>query len=188
MPDTHTRDTRTEILTVAAELFTERGYEATSLREIAERLGITKAALYYYFPSKDDMLGALLEPLANIVTELMARLEAARDVGEWSDALEWVIGMVFEHINYFRLMQRNRHALQAMHDSVHELEGHVEMHDRVQAAVHAAARDVAEEIRMFAALAAVTGFDDWAPGLLMEGPPDVIQRELRAAVHAILSA
>src|SRR5215470_13688163 len=38
-------DTRTRIQRVALELFTEHGYEATSLREIAERLGVTKAAL-----------------------------------------------------------------------------------------------------------------------------------------------
>ena len=57
------RDTRAEILAVATELFIEQGYEATSLREIAERLDITKAALYYHFRSKDDILGALIEPM-----------------------------------------------------------------------------------------------------------------------------
>ena len=38
-------DTRARIQQVAVELFTEHGYEGTSLREIAERLGVTKAAL-----------------------------------------------------------------------------------------------------------------------------------------------
>jgi len=47
-----TEDTRQRILDVASELFVERGYDATSLREIAERLGVTKAALYYHFASK----------------------------------------------------------------------------------------------------------------------------------------
>ena len=45
--------TRERIKQVALELFTEQGYEGTSLREIAERLGVTKAALYYHFKSKD---------------------------------------------------------------------------------------------------------------------------------------
>ncbi|HEY3674033.1 MAG TPA: helix-turn-helix domain-containing protein, partial [Acidimicrobiia bacterium] len=40
-------DTRERILAVANELFIEQGYEGTSLREIADRLDITKAALYY---------------------------------------------------------------------------------------------------------------------------------------------
>ena len=49
-------DMRERILDVALELFNEQGYDATSLREIAERLGVTKAALYYHFKSKGDIL------------------------------------------------------------------------------------------------------------------------------------
>ncbi|MEU2131727.1 helix-turn-helix domain-containing protein [Streptomyces sp. NPDC018352] len=52
-------ETKAEIRKVAIELFTEQGYEATSLREIAERLGITKAALYYHFSSKEDIVRSL---------------------------------------------------------------------------------------------------------------------------------
>src|ERR1700739_4407518 len=48
-------DTRARIQRVALELFAEQGYERTSLREIAERLGVTKAALYYHFKSKEDV-------------------------------------------------------------------------------------------------------------------------------------
>jgi AcrR family transcriptional regulator len=51
--------TRERILDVALDLFIEQGYDKTSLREIAERMGFTKAALYYHFPSKADILGAL---------------------------------------------------------------------------------------------------------------------------------
>lgn len=54
-----TRDTRTRIQAVALELFTENGYDATSLREIAERLGVTKAALYYHFKSKEEIVESL---------------------------------------------------------------------------------------------------------------------------------
>ena len=49
-------DTRQRILDVALDLFTEQGYDGTSLREIAEQLGITKAAIYYHFESKEDIL------------------------------------------------------------------------------------------------------------------------------------
>src|SRR5579863_3643512 len=51
--------TRARILDVALDLFIEKGYDKTSLREIAGRLGFTKAALYYHFPSKQDILMAL---------------------------------------------------------------------------------------------------------------------------------
>jgi len=180
------RDTRAEILEVAAELFTEQGYDATSLRQIAERLGITKAALYYHFRSKDDILLALLAPMADVVGELIDRLEGVRDAAGLADALSWTIGMIFDNIALFRLLERNRHSASALRETFDELQSELDMHGRVQSAVHAAAGDLAEEVRMFAALGAVTAFDDWAPKLLAEGPPDVIQRELRAVVQSIL--
>ncbi len=55
-------DTRSRILAAAAALFSEQGYAGTSVRDISERLGVTKAALYYHFPSKETILDALLEP------------------------------------------------------------------------------------------------------------------------------
>ena len=51
--------TRERILDVALDLFIEKGFDGTSLREIAEKLGFTKAALYYHYASKDDILMAL---------------------------------------------------------------------------------------------------------------------------------
>jgi AcrR family transcriptional regulator len=181
-----TRDTRAEILEVATELFSDRGYDATSLREISERLGITKAALYYHFRSKDEILRALIEPMGRVLTELVERLEAARDISEWADALSWTVSMIPDHIAFFRFLQRNHYSLQQLHQRFHELEDHLELRNRVEAAAHEAASNIEEEIHMIAALGAVTAFDDWAPTLLAEGPPDVIQRELSAAVHAIL--
>ncbi|MFF7360460.1 TetR family transcriptional regulator [Streptomyces sp. NPDC008125] len=64
-------DTRTEIREVALELFTEQGYDATSLREIAERLGITKAALYYHFKSKEDIVLSLFTTYLEAVDALV---------------------------------------------------------------------------------------------------------------------
>src|SRR5246127_493581 len=61
-PDPRSRtDTRSRIQQIAVELFTEHGYEGTSLREIAERLGVTKAALYYHFKSKEDIVLSFTE-------------------------------------------------------------------------------------------------------------------------------
>jgi AcrR family transcriptional regulator len=53
--------TRNKIQAVALELFAEQGYEKTSLREIAERLDVTKAALYYHFRTKEDIVASLFE-------------------------------------------------------------------------------------------------------------------------------
>ncbi|WP_234402046.1 TetR/AcrR family transcriptional regulator [Thermobifida halotolerans] len=70
-------DTRAQIRAVALELFSEKGYEKTSLREIAERLGITKAALYYHFPSKVDLLRELVQPMVDDVAALLDAVERA---------------------------------------------------------------------------------------------------------------
>lgn len=58
-------DTRATIRAVALELFSTRGYEQTSLREIAERVGLTKASLYYHYPSKQALLLDLIRPLVD---------------------------------------------------------------------------------------------------------------------------
>jgi AcrR family transcriptional regulator len=64
--------TRTRIQQVAVDLFTEQGYDATSLREIAERLGVTKAALYYHFKSKEEIVQSLVEDQIRMVEDLIA--------------------------------------------------------------------------------------------------------------------
>src|SRR4051812_19739242 len=130
-------DTRQRILTVANELFIEQGYEGTSLREIADRLDITKAALYYHFRSKDDILRVLLEPFDTLLDELLGRLEDAQDAEEWADALTWVVAQIFDYLDFFRLVDRNRHTVEMM--MVAAQRNHAEMHARVEAAAHGAA-------------------------------------------------
>lgn len=73
-------DTREDIRAVAMELFAENGVEQTSLRQIAERLDITKAALYYHFPSKDELVAELAEPLVDDLDGFLTRaLETTPD-------------------------------------------------------------------------------------------------------------
>lgn len=76
-----TEATSERIRSVAAELFAERGYGETSLREIAERLGITKAALYYHYPSKEQLLQAIVQPFFDDIQVLVARAEVSRPSG-----------------------------------------------------------------------------------------------------------
>jgi AcrR family transcriptional regulator len=66
-----TGGTRERIQAVALELFTEQGYEKTSLREIAERLGVTKAALYYHFKSKEEIVNSYVEDRLHRMDELI---------------------------------------------------------------------------------------------------------------------
>jgi AcrR family transcriptional regulator len=63
--------TRERIQAVAVELFAEHGYDKTSLREIAERLGVTKAALYYHFNTKEDIVVSLFEDFIAGIDEII---------------------------------------------------------------------------------------------------------------------
>ncbi|MEZ0106593.1 AcrR family transcriptional regulator [Catenulispora sp. EB89] len=64
--------TKERIQQVALELFVLHGYEKTSLREIADRLGITKAALYYHYASKQELLKSVTQPLIDEFELLVA--------------------------------------------------------------------------------------------------------------------
>lgn len=64
-------DTRDKIRAVALELFSVHGYDQTSIRQIAERLGITKAAVYYHFPAKEDIVVSLADDLRNGINEIL---------------------------------------------------------------------------------------------------------------------
>ncbi|MFF0545057.1 TetR/AcrR family transcriptional regulator [Nocardia thailandica] len=70
-------DTRERIRAVAMELFSERGYDKTSLREIAERLGVTKAALYYHFRTKEDIVASLSDDLRRGVDDIVTWAQEA---------------------------------------------------------------------------------------------------------------
>ncbi|HEY1914596.1 MAG TPA: TetR family transcriptional regulator [Streptosporangiaceae bacterium] len=54
--------TRQQILETAQRLFADLGYDATSLQMIADEMGLTKAAVYYYFRAKSEILHAALQP------------------------------------------------------------------------------------------------------------------------------
>ncbi len=70
--DARRTDTHQRILEVSARLFSERGFAGTSIRDIAAALDVSKAALYYHFPSKDAILAEIVaQPLAR-VREILA--------------------------------------------------------------------------------------------------------------------
>ena len=96
-----------------------------------------------------------------------------------------MIAWFYDNLAFFRLFDRNRHSVELLSEFF-STQDHLQMHQRVEAAAHAAASSVQEEIRMIAALGAVTGFDDWAPTLLAASPPEMLRAELTATVRDIL--
>jgi AcrR family transcriptional regulator len=65
--------TRSALSAAARQLFTERGYAATSTTEIVEQAGVTRGALYHHFAAKDDLFRAVFEQLEGEVTEHVAQ-------------------------------------------------------------------------------------------------------------------
>lgn len=75
MSNLEATDSRVAILIAAQNLFVEKGYHAISMREIADAVGMTKAALYYHFRDKEQLFVAILE---DVLSELSALIEACR--------------------------------------------------------------------------------------------------------------
>jgi AcrR family transcriptional regulator len=81
-------DTRTRLLDTALGLFTLHGVEGTSLQMIADALGVTKAAVYYHFKTKDEITEAVAEPA---LRELSAIIEHAATLRRHGAQVDYVI-------------------------------------------------------------------------------------------------
>ena len=109
------RDTRSRLRELALELFAEQGYEKTSLREIAERLGVTKAALYYYFKSKEDIVRSLVEDYVADLDELIAwAKDQPRSARTRAETIRRYLHIVANGSAVFRMLHQNQAAVSSL--------------------------------------------------------------------------
>ncbi|HET9143245.1 TetR/AcrR family transcriptional regulator [Actinophytocola sp.] len=147
-----------QMVTVAEEMFAERGYQAASMDEIAERVGVSKPMLYEYFGSKEGLLVACIRRAR---AELLAAITGAVDgVANPEDALR--AGLVA----FFEFTDSHRRAWQLIR--------------REAVAAGQAAADEIEAIR-----AQQSAID---AALLARFRPDAPQRDLEAAAEIIVGA
>jgi AcrR family transcriptional regulator len=78
-------ETRARLLDTALGLFTVHGVEGTSLQMIADALGVTKAAVYYHFRTKDEITEAVAEPAVGELTAILDRAAAITRQGPRAD-------------------------------------------------------------------------------------------------------
>ena len=87
---------RQEVMDVAARIFNEKGYEATSIQEIAEEVGILKGSLYYYIETKEDLLFEVITEAYDAALGLIEELDL-RD----GSPLELVEALICGHAEVF---------------------------------------------------------------------------------------
>jgi AcrR family transcriptional regulator len=160
-------DTRARILETALELFTTHGVQQTSLRRIADRLGVTKPALYYHFSSRDDLVRSLVQPLIDDVRTMLERTDLADTdprtlLGEFFD-------LTYRHRQITALLVRDLPAL-AVTDLVEQM---TEWRRILMVALTGPEPSLAAQAR---AIVAVGGLADCT--IMFEGVP---VDELRAA-------
>ncbi|HKG36224.1 MAG TPA: TetR/AcrR family transcriptional regulator [Solirubrobacterales bacterium] len=102
-------DRREAILAAALDAFATGGYHETSLEDVAERAGISKALIYEHFPSKRDLFGALLD---TYVGELMHRVVGTITAAEPGEerlraGIESFLAFVEERREAWRMLVRN---------------------------------------------------------------------------------
>ena len=178
--------TRERILDVALDLFIEKGFDKTSLREIAEQLGVTKAALYYHFASKEDILMAFHLRLHEFGLDALTALGDQEPTPErWADLLDQIIDQMLAHRKIFLLHQRNQAALEALHREEHDAQ-HEDLQANFQRVLSDQRVSVRDRVRMAASFGAVLG------GIFMSGdafadvPSSELSEILRGAVGDLL--
>jgi AcrR family transcriptional regulator len=155
--------TREKILDVALELFTDQGFDGTSMREIAERLNISKPAIYYHFASKEEILMALHMRLHEFGKAALARLAGeAVTLQIWGSLLNELLDQMLAQRKIFLMHERNQAALEKLHRKDHDDE-HDDIQQRFQQALADPSLSLRDRVRMACSLGAVFG------GLLMAG-------------------
>ncbi|HUN36120.1 MAG TPA: TetR/AcrR family transcriptional regulator [Trebonia sp.] len=155
--------TREKILDVALDLFTDQGFDGTSMREIAERLHITKPSIYYHFASKDEILLALHMRVHELTKAPLARLAGQPVTLEtWGSALSALLDQMTAQRKLFLMHERNHAALDKLHRTEHDDE-HDDLQQRFRQALADPSLSLRDRVRMACSLGAVLG------GLFMAG-------------------
>jgi AcrR family transcriptional regulator len=186
------RSTRERILDQALDLFVEKGFDNASLRELAERMGFTKAALYYHFPSKAQILVALHQRMHGLIDEPLALLgDGDGPVG--SDAYEAFLIACLERMQanekLFVLHRLNQAAITKVHSVGHE-GSHQELEERARKIFSEPSLSIEQRLRMVAAFAVAFVTPVMATTLFPDGASQttVLAEFLREVVHQVLHA
>lgn len=154
--------TRDRILEAALELFADNGFDRTSMRQIAERVGINKASLYYHFTGKEEIFAALAHRVYGIghylgLDQLLPE-DGRLDMPALAAGLEQLLDQVLANRRVVTMLERNRATWRAVggEDPVH-LEQHRQLERRWNHLMTNPQVPVRSRVRLSAALGALIG-------------------------------
>jgi len=183
--------TRERILDVALELFTEQGYDKTSLRQIADRLGVTKAALYYHFERKEDIFLELHLRLHRLGSSVLAELDGLGPeevAAAWPHVLDGFVDQVLANRNLFLLHQRNENALRLIADDERHRAENADVEERFRAFLADPGIPLEQRVRMASSIGAILISLMGAHDLFGDADPDEVAGYARRAVRGLLAA
>jgi AcrR family transcriptional regulator len=150
--------TREKILDVALDLFTSQGFDGTSMREIAERLHISKPAIYYHFASKEEILTALHLRVHESVRPAFERLAGQTvTLQVWGALLDELQDQMLAQRKVFLMHERNQAALEKLHRKAHDGDGHDDIQQLLRQALADPSLPLRDRVRMACSLGAVIG-------------------------------
>ncbi len=107
------RDTRLRIFRAAFELFTEKGFEATTVEEIAERADVGKGTVFNHFPQKTAFLVAAYREWVGVIREELGPIES------WEGPARAQLGRVFSYLTELAV-ERRALALQVVFENMRQ--------------------------------------------------------------------
>ncbi len=184
--DEEVKSTRERILDTALDLFVDKGFDKTSLREIAEKLGFSKAALYYHFASKDDIFMALHQRLHELAYGRLVELDVqGPSLESWVALLDGFIDMVPANRKLIAMHERNRGAFEALHSETHNRD-HEDLEEVLRSAMADPSIPVQQRLRMAFAFAGMMGTMVFAGDSFTELSSEELVAEMKNAVHGVL--
>jgi AcrR family transcriptional regulator len=105
MTSTRDRKTAARIRAAALELFGSKGYDATSMRDLADQVGFTTAALYYHFTGKEALLASLVEPFLDELDELLDGAAAGGVPDRHRALLAGYLDLMMREVGIVRLLE-----------------------------------------------------------------------------------
>lgn len=115
-------ETRERIIAAALELFAEHGAAGTSLQMIADALGVTKAAVYHQFRTKEDIVLAVVQPTLLQLQALLQQVETCPDAAAQRDrVVEGLVDVVLDQRRVMAALHGDPGMMEFLHGHLHSI-------------------------------------------------------------------